>query len=373
MTEAQQNEKEEIAETEVSEKDPVKSWTVRILILCFVLLIGYLISDRITPSSSQARIHALVVPIAADVSGTVTDVAVSNNQFVQAGDALFQLDDERYRHAVASAEASLQSAREATGASSAAVDAAGAGVRSAEAAYVRAEQDAVRLRRIKKQDPGAISDRKLESADASLIVAEQQLAGARANLEQARQSLGDAGEQNSRIQQALAALEGAQLNLERTAILAPTNGVVTDVRVDRGNFAGAGSPQMTFISVDDLWVQADFTENNLGFVESGDNVGVTFDVFPGRVFKGTVRTTGFGVSVDSAPLGSLPTIQNNRQWLRDSQRFPVVIDFEVTTDQMRKLKVGSQATVTIYATDNWIFNVLGKIYTRIGSLLSYAY
>jgi multidrug resistance efflux pump len=373
MTENQQTENAELDQPEAPQNDPVRRWTLRILVLCVVLLGMYLVADRITPSSSQARVHALVVPIAADVSGTVTEVAVENNQLVQAGDILFRLDDERYRFAVASAEASLQSAREATGASAAGVDAAEAGVRSAEAAFLRAKQDAVRLRRIKQQDPGAISDRKIESANASLTVAEQQLAGARANLEQAKQSLGDTGELNSRIQQAQATLEGAQLNLERTAILAPTNGIVTDMRVNRGNFAGAGAPQMTFISIDDLWVQADFTENNLGHVDSGDNVGLTFDVFPGRVFKGSVRTTGFGVAVDSAALGSLPTIQNNRQWLRDSQRFPVVIDFEMSAEDTRKLKVGSQASAIIYASDNWIFNVLGKLYIRVGSLLSYAY
>ena len=367
MTENQQTEQKEVDEIESAEKDPVRQWTLRILVLCVIMLIGYLVADRITPFSSQARIHALVVPIAADVSGTVTEVAVRNNQLVEADDVLFRLDDERYRYAVASAEASLQSARQATGASAAGVDAAEAGVRSAEAAFVRSEQDAVR------QDPGAISDRRIESAEASLTVSQQQLAAARANLEQARQNMGDAGDQNSRIQQAQAALEGAQLNLERTAVRAPANGVVTDVRVDRGNFAGAGAPQMTFISTDDVWVQADFTENNLGHVENGDKVAVVFDVFPGRVFKGTVRTTGFGVAVDSAPLGSLPTIQNNRQWLRDAQRFPVAIDFEVPAGDMKKLKVGSQASVIIFASDNFIFNLLGRFYIRVGSLLSYAY
>jgi multidrug resistance efflux pump len=206
-----------------------------------------------------------------------------------------------------------------------------------------------------------------------LTVSQQQLTAARANLEQARQNFGESGEQNSRIQQAQAALESAELDLQRTTIFAPARGVVTDVRVDRGNFAGAGAPQMTFISTEDVWVQADLTENNLGHVDRGDAVGVVFDVFPGRVFDGTVRTTGFGVAVDSAPLGSLPTINNNRQWLRDAQRFPVVIDFDMPTDEMRKLKVGSQASVIIYTSDGWLFNTLGRIYIRIGSLLSYAY
>ena len=178
---------EQTDEIEAPGKDPVRQWTLRILALSAVLLVMYLVADRCTPFSSQARVHALVVPIAAEVSGTVTEVEVENNQTVKASDVLFRLDDERYRFAVSGSEASLQSARQATGASAAAVEAAEAGVRSAEAAYVRSEQDAVRLRRIKEQDPGAISDRRIEQAEASLKVSQQQLAGARANLRQAEE------------------------------------------------------------------------------------------------------------------------------------------------------------------------------------------
>ena len=373
MTEEKKPAEREEPNALAAEQDPVRIWTIRILILSFVLLIAYLAADRLTPVSSQARVHALVVPVASEVSGTVVDVVVGNNQEVQAGDSLFRVDDERYRLAVASAEAGLESARQATGASSAGVDAAEAGVVSARARLVQSEQDAVRLRRIKAQDPGALSDRRLEQAEAGLIVARQQLAAAQASLEQAKQNRGSVGEDNSRIQQAVAALEQAVLNLERTNVVAPTRGVVTDVRVDRGNFAAAGAPQMTFISTDNVWVQADFTENNLGNVEIGDAVRLVFDVFPGRVFDGTVRAIGYGVAVDSAPLGGLPTIDNSRQWLRDAQRFPVVIDFEMPTEDMRKLKVGAQVTALIYASDSWILNTLGALYIRIGSILSYAY
>ena len=100
---------------------------------------------------------------------------------------------------------------------------------------------------------------------------------------------------------------------------------MTDVRVDKGNFAGAGAPQLTFVSTSEVWVQADFTENNLGLVDVDDPVELLFDVYPGQVFEGRVYEMGYGVAVDSAPLGSLPTIQNDRQWLRDAQRFPVVV------------------------------------------------
>lgn len=369
--ESTQEQDESVAAT--TEKDPVRTWTIRILILSVVLLAGYLTADRLTPVSSQARVHTRVVPVAAEVSGTVVEVVVENNQAVRAGDVLFRVEDTRYRQAAASAAADLQSARQATGASEAAVVAAEAGVVSAEAQLVRAEQDAVRLRRIKQQDPGALSDRRLQQAEATLIVSQQQLAGAEASLEQARQNLGNTGDENSRVQQALAGFERATLDLKRTTVVAPTQGVITDVRVNRGNFAAAGAPLMTFVSTEDVWVQADFTENNLGNVDRGDPVRLVFDVFPGRVFEGSVRAIGFGVQVDSAPLGSLPTIDNNRQWLRDAQRFAVVLDFEMSAEERRKLKVGAQVTAIVYATDSWFFNTLGALYIRIGSILSYAY
>ncbi len=354
--------------------DPVRKWTLIILGACVVLMFWYLVSDRVTPYTNQARVHALVIPIAAEVSGVITGVAVSNNELVSAGQELFQIEPNRYQLAVETAQANLQSARQATGASTASVDAARASVAAARAGVVRADQDAVRLRRIKEEDPGAISDRRLEQAESSLSVAQSQLAASQANLEKAIQDLGVAGDQNSRILQARSALEQAELDLERTTVRAPDDGLVTDVRVDNGNFASAGAPLMTFIGLDDIWIRADFTENNLGNIKKGDKVEIVFDSLPGNVLSGRVRGTGFGVSVDTTPLGSLPTVNNNRQWLRDAQRFPVDVEFQLSdSSQSQGVRVGAQASVIVYTGDNWLFNFFGKIYIRISSVLTYAF
>lgn len=366
--------KDDAPEAAAPERDPVRRWTLIVLGLCVVLMVFYLIADRITPYTTQARVTAVVVPVAAEVSGTVIQVDVNSNQGVTEGDLLFQVDPNRYQLAVETAQVNLQTARQATGASTANVDAAEAQVASARAALTRAEQDAIRLRRIKEEDPGAISDRRLESAEATLAVTNAQLVAAEASLERTRQELGETGEQNSRILEAQTALAQAELDLSRTAVIAPDDGIVTDVRVDRGNFAQAGAPLMTFLATDDLWVQADFTENNLGNIKRGDPVELVFDSLPGKVIKGTVRTTGFGVNVDSAPLGSLPTIDNDRQWLRDAQRFSVQIDFELPSAEDRLgMRVGAQASVMVFTGDSWIFNGLGWIKMRLHSILTYAY
>jgi multidrug resistance efflux pump len=374
MTEKQHMSTETEEATPEKAKDPVRTWTFIILALAALLLVWYLISDRMAPFTSQARVHALVIPVSPEVSGTVISVAVGNNQRVSAGQELFQIDPHRNQLAVEAAEADLQTARQSMGVSGANVSAAEAALVSAEASLVQAEKDAVRLKRIQKEDPGAISVRRVESAEATLSAAQGQVAAAEANIEKARQDLGQPGEQNSRLLQAQSALDQASLNLERTTVRAPEEGLVTDVRVNNGNYANAGSPQLTFIAIENIWVQADFTENNLGNIRPGNAVRIVFDVLPGRVFTGTVRETGFGVAVNSTPLGSLPTIENDRDWLRASQRYPVLIDFDLPTrENGTDIRVGSQASVTVFTQKRGLFNLLARVRMWLNSLLTYAY
>jgi multidrug resistance efflux pump len=369
--------KEETAKdnkTEKPAKDPVRRWTFIIMALTLALLVWYLRSDRVTPYSSQARVHALVVPIASEVSGIISSVNVANNQVVKSGQELFQIETDNYELAVKNAEANVENARKGAGASESSVEAARASVISAQANMQRAKQDAIRMRNIREQDPGAISQRRLESAEAGLATSEGQVASAEANLEKAIRSLGAQGDENSAVQQALAALEQAELNLQKSTIRAPDDGVVTGVRLDKGTFAAAGAAQLTFIPSHKVWVQADFTENNLGHLDAGDEVALVFDVLPGEVINGRVTEVGFGVQVDSSPLGSLPTISNNNEWLRSAQRYPVLIEFDLPEDSGKtRIKVGSQVSVVVFTGDNVIFNPISRLYIKLVSILTYAY
>jgi len=356
------------------EKDPVRKWTFIILGLSILLTILYLVADRQTPFTSQARIHAFVVPIAPQVSGNVISVEVQNNQEVTLGQALIRIDPTDYEIAVAAAEAALQVVQQSIDAGVAGVEAAEANVEAARASLWRSEQDAVRMRRIRDEDPGAISQRRIDSAEASFAAARARVSAAKAGLESARSALGEIGDNNADIQRAQTALDKARVDLERTVLVAPRDGFVTDMRIDQGNFAAASAPLMMFIATHEVWVRADLTENNLGHVKAGDRVELTFDVLPGKIYTGKIRETGFGVQVDSNPLGTLPTINNQRNWLRDAQRFPVLIDVESNEDPKKMgLRVGSQVSVIVYTGDNWLINFLGRIYIRIVAVMSYAY
>jgi multidrug resistance efflux pump len=372
-SEAEERPAAKTAPAEKPKKDPVRKATLIVLALVLILLCYYVVADRLTPYTTQARLHALVVPVAPQVSGLVEEVRVTNNQRVAKNDLLFTINTDNFVLEMDAAEADLESARQAVGASTAAVTAAEASLAAAQAGLWQAEQDALRMRGIRESDPGAISVRRLQYAEAALATAQANVEAAEANLEKARQDLGRAGESNVRVVQARVAIANAQLNIDRSVVRAPDNGVVTDVRLDTGNFAAAGAPQMTFIATDNVWVQADFTENNLAHIEAGAPVEFIFDARPGEVFSGRVRGTGFGVQVDSAPLGSLPTIENDKNWLRDAQRFPVLVDFE--SERLRELgvRVGSQASVVVYTGDRPLMNLLGKLRIRIATYLSYAY
>jgi multidrug resistance efflux pump len=142
-------------------RDPVRAWTFILLSVAFVVLIIHLRADRFTPYTSQARLNALVVPVAAEVAGQVVAVHASNNQRVEAGQTLFEIDRARYALAVQTAEANLQAARQAVGASTANVEAARASVASARANLERTTSDYARLRRITEEDPGAVSERRV--------------------------------------------------------------------------------------------------------------------------------------------------------------------------------------------------------------------
>ncbi len=171
-------------------------------------------------------------------------------------------------------------------------------------------------------------------------------------------------------------MDKARLDLEHTLVKSSSAGIITDLRTDTGHFANAGKPVMTLISIHDVWIDAEFTENNLGHMKVGEPAELVIDVLPGKVFSGKVRSIGLGVSTSQPPpAGTLPSITNNRDWLRQAQRFPVVIEFDLQQiNQLRHyIRIGGQAEVIVYTKGHAMLNTLGWLYIRLMSWFSYAY
>jgi multidrug resistance efflux pump len=361
-----------------AQPDPAKKGIRWVLLLIVLSLAWYLLADRYTPYTQQARVSAFVIPVAAEVAGRVIRVNVRNNQDVKAGDILFELDPQPLQIAVDRAKADLESTRRQVGASTAGIASAQASLRAAQANELKARQDNQRLEGLYKQDPGTVSVRLLEVSRANREQAVAQVAAARAEVQRAQEQEGGNTETNAQLRSAASALAKAELDLANTRIGARSAGLITDLRTDVGQFTAAGSPVMTLIAIHDVWISADLTENNLGRVQPGTPVAIVLDALPGAVLDGRVRSVGYGVSVGQTPApGTLPSIQNSRDWLRPAQRFPVIIEFTPEAKKRlidsRAIRAGGQAEVMAFPTEGNPLNPLGRLFVGLMSWLSYAY
>ena len=374
------SEEKEAPSTEDEEKksaeSSVRKGSAGVLILILVTLVWYLAADRYTPYTQQARIQGFVVGVAPKVSGLVTSVHVSNNQRVSSGEALFEIDRSSYEIALKRARSDLENTRMQISASAASVETARANLRAAKANEERAEKDAVRQERLYKEDEGTISLRRLEMSRASFEQARAKVTAAESEVQRAIEQMGGEGENNAKLKAAESAVEQAELDLANTTVKASTDGVITDLRAEVGQYAAAGNPVMTLIAINDIWIMADFTENNLGHMRVGTPVEVVIDAIPGEVFSGSIRSIGLGISAGQPPPpGTLPTIQNNRDWLRQAQRYPVMIQFErEELERLREnIRIGGQAEAIAYTDESAFTRVIGKLFIRVMSWFSYAY
>jgi multidrug resistance efflux pump len=346
-----------------------------VLVLIIASLAWYFVADRLTPYTLQARVQAFVVPVAAEVSGKVLKVHVRDNDTVQPGQPLFSIDPEPYRIALQRSRSDYESVRLSVSSATQTIGAARAALAAAKASRISAEQDATRLEQIYAEDPGAISLRRVERARAERSVAISQEVAAAADLRKAIETAGERTDKNAQLISARSAVEKAELDLKRTEVVAPSGGRVTDLRTDVGQFAQPGAPVMTLIAVHDLWISAEMTENNLGNIKPGNRVAIVLDVMPGQVLKGRVRSVGSGVSSgQQVQPGSLPAIENSRDWLRQSQRFPVAVEFDPSEhERLRGVRIGGQADVLVYTGDHGLMNWLGEAFIGLMSYLSYLY
>lgn len=351
-------------------RNPLRRW-VGIILGLIVLIFAYsLVADRLTPYTPQGVVQAFVVGIAPEVPGRVSEVNAVDNQKTEAGAVLFRVDPEPYQIAVEKAEADVAAAGQSIGADTAGVTAAQAKVAEAHANLENAMEQAARTLELVKK--GVFAKAKGDEAKAQRDAAKAQARQAEAELRQAQESLGPQGADNPQLRAATAALAKAQRDLVHTAVLAPTDGLVTNLQLTLGQFVPAGQPVMTFIDGRSYWIVASFRENSLEYVQPGAPVEIVFDVLPGQIFTGRVESIGWGVSsYNSGQMGGLPTIKNQTGWIRDPQRFPVRIELEAE-GYVPGLRHGSQANVIIYTGDNSIANWLGEIWIWLVSALTYA-
>jgi len=344
--------------------------------LLMILVSWYLAADRRTPFTSNARVKAVITPITPQVSGTVLEINAENGEIVEAGAVLARIDSRQFEIQKHSAEADLELATQDVGAGSADVSSAQARVTRAETDLETERLQAARVFDLEKK--GLIAVAKADESRRLLADAEATLEQARADLESAKQALGSSGQDNPRIQAALAKLADAELKLSWTVLKAPARGVLSDLDLAVGNYARSGQSLMTFVDSTNVWIEAYMTENNLGNIKIGDPVDVVLDMHPGKIWKGQVASLSIASSDGTSSKPGEPTaIPRVSGWLRDPQRFALRIvlpDYTEgdETDDVR-FNVNGQADVIVYTRDRGFLNAIGRVYIKIVALFSYAY
>lgn len=273
-------------------------------VVALALVAGWLLWDYYLndPWTRDARVRAEVVEVAADVSGTVTAVHVADDQFVRVGEPLFTIDDQRFRLAAAQAEA-LLTARQAS--------------------LEQARHDADRARRLGNNAITVAARERLE--------AEERVAAAT-------------------VRQAQADLEVARLDLERTVVRAPVEGLVTNLQLNRGDFAAAGSPVVALVDSNSFHVVGYFEETRLPRIRVGARVDIRL-MGGGPALSGRVQSISGGI-VDreqQATGGLLANVNPTFNWVRLAQRIPVRIALDPVPQGVR-LANGLTATVAIAET-----------------------
>jgi multidrug resistance efflux pump len=315
-------------------------------------------------------VQAFIVRMAPEVSGRVQGVLVTDNQKVKAGDVLFRIDPQSYEIALKQADARLANVGQTIGANTAAVATAQERLIEAKAKQEHVTEQSNRTLELVKK--GVYSEARRDLVLKEIEVAEATVREAASELERARQELGPQGNENPQFREALAAVEQAKLDVLRTTVVSPSDGVITNLQLADGQYVAVGQAALTVIDAADVWVNANFRENSLENVKAGDPVELVLDTLPGRIYDAKVESIGWGVSQGSIdPETGLPKINESMGLVRTPQRFAVKIEPNRQDYAPGNVRYGSQANVIVYASDNALVNAIGRLWMRIVAVLTY--
>jgi RND family efflux transporter MFP subunit len=252
-----------------------------------------------TPWTRDGTVRAYVVTIAPEIAGRIVSLPVTDNQFVHKGDLLVQIDPTDYKIAVDLAQAAGDQAQ--------------------------ANADNIQREAQRRQELTALA----------VTTEEKQTYASNAAIAQAQ------------YQQAVARLNQAQVNLQRTEIRSPVDGWVTNLLAQQGDFASAGQKLISLTDANSFWVDGYFEETTLGPIRVGDPAEVKLMGYP-QVVRGHVQSIARAINVANAQPNEqgVATVNPIFTWVRLAQRIPVRIQIDKVPDGV-VLVAGMTATVQI--------------------------
>jgi membrane fusion protein (multidrug efflux system) len=348
------------AAKETDKPSSKKKFVLPIAIVVGLLLLGWAFQKwnygRSHESTDNAQVDGHIVPVLAKVGGYVKSVNVSENDHVNAGQLLVQLDDADYRVRLQQAQADFAAAEATSGGSGQAQSqvqsAAGqratldAQIGAAKANADKADADLARAKELAGKL--IISNQQLDAAQATAAVAHANLLAAQRQASAAGGSVNtaEAGVRvaSARTMAARAAAENAQLQLDYTRITAPASGEVSRKQVEVGQLVAPGQPLMSIVADTGMWVTANFKETQLATIRPGQPVEFEIDAYGGCVGEGKVASVS---GATGAKFALLPPDNATGNFTKVVQRVPVRIAVTKPCSGNHALRPGLSANVHV--------------------------
>jgi membrane fusion protein (multidrug efflux system) len=288
-----------------------------VMAVLIVFAVLFFINEMKYESTDDAYVENISVSVAPRVSGQIEEVYVTDNQKVKAGDLVAIIDDADYKVKLAQADANYEKLK---------FDQANAKANfvASQSNVELAQKDLERYTKLYEQ--GAVSKQTLDAAQVKYD-------GAKASLTQAQQSLlsDNSGKTvaDANLLTAKASRDKADLDLSYTKIYAPQSGTVASRRVEKGMYVNVGTPLFTLIP-DEVWVVANFKENQLRYMKPGQKVDIKIDTYPDHVFKGKIDSIQ---RASGAKSSLFPPENAVGSFVKIVQRIPVKIVFTEKIDK----------------------------------------
>jgi multidrug resistance efflux pump len=339
-----------------------------------VAVVVTLLQWETKPQTDDATVRANFVGIAPQVNGHIVELLVRDNQQVNEGDLLFEIDPRPYQIALERARATLALTRNEVDGFKNGAKTAVAGVARAAAQLDASAAEVIRLEtqfkhaddHLKRLEPllpqQFVTVDRLEeartqrdAAAAALNATRAQHGATEAALRQARteraraeDAIGESEGMNARLAAAEAAVHGAELDLAYCRVMAPFTGKVVNMNISKGAFARAGAEVFTLVDTHTWYVVANFRETQLRHIPAGALAELYLQSQPGKHFRGTVVGLGWAVLPENGTsVMGLPRVERSLDWIRLAARFPVRIEVDDPDDSFR---LGASAVATVRGT-----------------------
>ncbi|MBV7569613.1 HlyD family secretion protein [Pseudomonas sp. PDM27] len=333
------------------------TFLLMVLLIAGGLFAQWFFKGRFYESTDNAYVQGEITRVSSQLGARIDQVLVQDNQHVEKGQLLIKLEGDDFRLAVDRANAALATrqaerlqAQSKLTQQASLIAASEAQVASSQASLGRSQIDLTRAETLRK--PGYVSEERVTTLSAESHIARSQVAKAQADAQSQRQQVNaltaEIKRLDAQIANAKTDLAQAELNLTRSEIHAPISGLIGQRAAREGQYVQAGAYLLSIVPDEDIWIQANFKETQIGHMQPGQEAELTFDAYSDTPIKARVDSL---FAASGAQFSLLPPDNATGNFTKVVQRIPVKLTFAADNPLRGKIRPGMSVTAKVNIKD----------------------